>query len=279
MGSFELAGFGACHRSVVWPKSSTCSGRSEGVAGTSGSSPSLSTPPIPSATSPAARCCSQPPIRRPSCASAATTWGKPPMNSPSLALVSSDRLFIVATICWSGEPEAGARALAPLLAFGPPVAVGVSRRAFNLTAEASPQIDALLSRPAPGPPEPSDAPGVHWLGGSLGQLGDGAIHAIAERVGEARGGWSFSLGRYLHGKACRAPAAATPLVRPRGRYTYHFDAWWGGATDVVGGNINGGPSAPFDPHLRQLSERQRRRGRPRDLRRQFPASSEAQATV
>ena len=33
----------------------------------------------------------------------------------------------------------------------------------------------------------------------------------------------------MHGAVCRVSAADSPLPRPRGTFTYHFDAWWGSA--------------------------------------------------
>lgn len=152
-----------------------------------------------------------------------------------LTINGDDEKLIFATVCHAGTAPAATHDLAPLVAYGPPAAVGVSRRPYALTAASSAAVRAAAaahSRPATER-ESNDAPGVQWLGGSLDGLGDPAIAVVGEHLGRARGGWSFGLGHYMHGAACRVAPESTALVRKPGAFTYHFDAWWGNAVHAA----------------------------------------------
>ena len=142
-----------------------------------------------------------------------------------VGIVPSEQTLITAHVCWSGDMEKGREVLAPLLAYGPPLAVDLSERPYDQVGHASPQIQAILHR-APVAMALAAPPVQQQRGGSLGQISDAAIHAIVEQIGTARGSWSFSLVHHLHGAVCRVPPTSTALVRPLGSFSYHFNAEW-----------------------------------------------------
>ena len=142
-----------------------------------------------------------------------------------IGIVPAQSTLITAHICWSGDPTAGRKVLAPLLAYGPPLAVDIAERPYEQVSYASPSIQAILHRQLVAVAN-AESPAAQQQGGSLGTLSDAAIHVITERVGTARGHWSFSLVHYLHGAICRVPPAETALVRPPGSFSYHFNAEW-----------------------------------------------------
>ena len=149
-----------------------------------------------------------------------------------LAIVPAEQTLITAHMCWSGDTETGRKVLAPLLAYGPPLAVDLSERAYDQVGSTSPQIQAMLRR-APVGTAPAALPEGHQHGGSLGQVSDGAIHQIMERISTARGHWSFSLVHHLHGAVCRVPQAKTALMRPPGSFSYHFNAEWSSEDQTI----------------------------------------------
>ena len=159
--------------------------------------------------------------------------GAPDELAIEVGIVPAEQMLIVAQVCWSGDVETGERVLAPLLTYGPPLAVGVSQRPYNQIGYAPPEIQALLHRPPTNTPQSAETSGAQLRGGSLGQLGDGAIHEIIARLGTAQGRWGFSLTHHLHGVVCRSPPTNTALVRPQGSFSYHFDATWDDAGQAM----------------------------------------------
>ena len=142
-----------------------------------------------------------------------------------IGIVPAEQTLITAHVCWSGDMETGRKVLAPLLAYGPPLAVDLAERPYDQVSYTSPQIQAILRR-APVAGATAAPPAGHQHGGSLGRVSDAAIHHITERIGMAQGHWSFSLVHHLHGAICRVPPTKTALVRPPGSISYHFNAEW-----------------------------------------------------
>ena len=142
-----------------------------------------------------------------------------------VGIVPAEQTLITAHVCWSGDMEMGRKILAPLLAYGPPLAVDLSERPYDQLSSASSRIQAILRRP-PAPIATAAPPAIQQRGGSIGQVSDAAIHQIEERIGTARGTWSFSLVHHLHGAVCRIAPDETALVRPPGSFSYHFNAEW-----------------------------------------------------
>ncbi len=142
-----------------------------------------------------------------------------------IGIAPAEQTLITAHICWSGDMRTGRKVLAPLLAYGPPLAIDLSERPYDQVGYASPKIQAMLHRPPVAMAAAAPLAGQQ-RGGSIGQVSDAAIHAITERVGTAGANWSFSLVHHLHGTVCRIPPAKTALVRPSGSFSYHFNADW-----------------------------------------------------
>ena len=142
------------------------------------------------------------------------------------------RPVIFAMVSFLGEPDEAQRALAPLRAFAEPLADGVRTAPYPGVMSPTAEVAALFRPASDTPKEANDAPGIQWLGGSLDELDDAAITTIVEQIEIAQGGWAFNIGHHMHGAVCRATAADSPLPRPRGNFTYHFDAWWGSAASA-----------------------------------------------
>lgn len=139
------------------------------------------------------------------------------------------RRVIFVMPCFLGDPDEAQRAFAPLRSFARPLADGLRTAPYPGVMSPTAEV-GLLFRPDPdAPKEANDAPGIHWLGGSLGELDDAAIASIVEQIELAQGNWAFNVGHHMHGAVCRTSSADSPLPRPRGTFTYHFDTWWGSA--------------------------------------------------
>jgi FAD/FMN-containing dehydrogenase len=168
-------------------------------------------------------------------------------------VMTLERPVVFAVACWCGDAAAGARVLAPLRAFGPPLADGISVRPYFNTASpnaaivlsklglefairASNDFFASLACCRHRQNEPPTAAGSYWLGGSVDALTDGAIAAIVDRLAEAGHRTKFGLGHYLHGAVCEVDSGATPLIRPRGSLSYEFFTSWD-------------PEVPAQPHM------------------------------
>ncbi len=129
-------------------------------------------------------------------------------------------------LCWSGDVDTGRKVLAPLLAYGPPLAVDVTERPYSHFGYAAPQIQALL-RSVPVSLRKTAPRMGQRRAGSIGYVTDAAIHEITERIGMAQGDWRFGILHYLHGAVSRVPADKTALLRPLGSFSYNFIATWG----------------------------------------------------
>ncbi|HMF98975.1 MAG TPA: FAD-binding oxidoreductase [Vicinamibacterales bacterium] len=142
-------------------------------------------------------------------------------------IVIADQPVILCMVCWSGEPSEGERALAPLRAYGPPVADAIHAVGY---AHLTDRLSADFSTRAFGPPSGGAGPVVptfdYWKGGSLDQLTDQAIDQIVTIVQTASRGMSLGLGHYMHGHVCRVLGAETCLPRKEGQLTYFIDANW-----------------------------------------------------
>jgi FAD/FMN-containing dehydrogenase len=115
----------------------------------------------------------------------------------------------LALVCWSGRPERGSEAIAPL------------RRA---TAPLFEQMGVVpFARLAGGaPPLPAN---LFWRGASLDRLNDAAIAGLEEAVRRAPPGWSIGLGHVMHGRIA-APEAHTAFPRQAGKLAYFVNAGW-----------------------------------------------------
>jgi FAD/FMN-containing dehydrogenase len=142
-------------------------------------------------------------------------------------ILSPSKPVIFAMACYSGDERHAEAALAPLRNFGPPLADGLSVRAYADISDPAPAVGKLFEGPPPDPAEKHDSPGIYWLGASLETLNDSAIDTIVAQLSVAPRGWAFGLGHYLHGAICRVAPSATPLLRPKGSMAYHFDSFWG----------------------------------------------------
>jgi FAD/FMN-containing dehydrogenase len=143
------------------------------------------------------------------------------------SIVMLERPTVLCTACWSGDPAEGERALRPLREFGPPVADAIGLVPYALLTERpGPEFAARVFGPSPTTAPLTGQVYDHWRGGSLENLSDGVIDQVDIAIGGASRGMSMGLGHYMHGRICQVPAAATPLPRTAGQFTYFFDANW-----------------------------------------------------
>jgi hypothetical protein len=148
-----------------------------------------------------------------------------------LSIMMLDQPTILCAVCWSGEASEGDRTLRPLRAFGPPVADAISSVSYaHMTDRPGADFGARVFGPPPADARPSGVTNDYWKGGSLDDLGDQAIEQIASTIRSASRGMSVGIGHYMHGQICQVPAAAPPLPRIAGQFTYFFDANWRDAT-------------------------------------------------
>jgi FAD/FMN-containing dehydrogenase len=136
------------------------------------------------------------------------------------------RPMIFATFCFTGEAARAEAVLAPWRKFGPPLADGISAKPFTEFSRATPDVAKLMQGPPPDPAFRGMRPDIYWMGASLEALSGDAIRILVEQTKNAPAGWSISLGHYLHGAICDRADGATPMLRPKGSMTYHFDSYW-----------------------------------------------------
>ncbi|NNF15780.1 MAG: FAD-binding oxidoreductase [Gammaproteobacteria bacterium] len=149
-----------------------------------------------------------------------------------VAVMAPSRRLIVVMTSVLGDADKARQVLAPLRAFDKPLADGLRTVPYPGVVAPTNEVSQLFRPDSNSADEPNDAPGIQWLGGSLGELDDATIATIVEQVERARGGWAFNVGHHMHGAVCRTPAADSPLPRPRGTFTYHFATWWGSAASA-----------------------------------------------
>jgi FAD/FMN-containing dehydrogenase len=130
-----------------------------------------------------------------------------------LSFEPANRKFATIRLCWSGDLDAGERALRPLQRFATVTRDAIKVQAFADFANDEPRIDTMFLR-----------------GGELDALTIEAADAVAEVI--ANGGpqgCSIGLLHYMHGALCRPPAD-TPFPRPSGHLLYNIAATWQGNT-------------------------------------------------
>ena len=144
-----------------------------------------------------------------------------------MSIVMLDRPVVLCTVCWSGDPTEGERALRPLRTFGPPVADAIGSVPYmHLTDRPGPEFGALVFGPPPTTAPPAGQTFDYWRGGSLDNLNDGVIELVSSAIQGASRGMSMGLGHCMHGQICQVSTDATPLPRTAGQFTYFFDANW-----------------------------------------------------
>ena len=155
------------------------------------------------------------------------------LTAEVLVMAPAGRPIIFVMCCFLGTDEAASATFASLRAFGDPLADGLRRAAYPSVVTPTSEFGALFQGDSDAPQEERDAPGVQWLGGSIETLSDDAIEVIWNQVQQAKGGWAFNIGHYLHGVVCNPEQGSSPLPRPEGSFTYHFDAWWGSSANAL----------------------------------------------
>lgn len=130
-------------------------------------------------------------------------------------------------LCYSGDPANAETVLAPLFAYGPPLAHNVAQGAYSGSVDPSGEVADLLNAAPPAPPrQPDDVPGFVWSGFTAAPFSDGAIDAIAARLAAVAGTrWSFGCGYVVHGNGV-VDRETTAWPRQEGAVSFFLANSW-----------------------------------------------------
>jgi FAD/FMN-containing dehydrogenase len=121
-------------------------------------------------------------------------------------------------VCYSGDLQAGERAVRPLRAFGPPVEQGIQPMEFC----------ALQSGNDGGYPEGRQH---YWKSAWLTELGDGAIEVMLQFMASKPSAATGISLQQLHGEAARVDPAATAFAHRGYRYDFMILSQWDDPAD------------------------------------------------
>jgi hypothetical protein len=135
-----------------------------------------------------------------------------PPNSPMPPSIQGRPVCLVVA-CWTGEQQAGERALAPLRGFGRPLFDGIAAR---------PYVD-LQSAFDAGAPH-----GWHsyWKSCELPALTDETIHLLTEHAGRIESPRSYIIMFHMGGAVARVPEEATAYSQRKAVHNVNIDAVW-----------------------------------------------------
>lgn len=122
-------------------------------------------------------------------------------------------------LCYCGPLERGERLLAPVRAYGPPLADLIRPMRYS-------EMNSLIDEANP--------PGMqnYWKGNLLRELGDGAIDAIVEHAARVPSPRSVVLIDHLHGAASRVPPDATAFAHRHARHDVMTMSMWDDPADA-----------------------------------------------
>lgn len=132
---------------------------------------------------------------------------------PALPEELHGRLVCVINSCWCGPPEAGTAALAPLRAYGHPLADLTGLRPY-------PEHQAMLDPTAPH--------GWHyyWKSSEVAMLGDDLIDVLVEHTAKVASPRSYTLVFHLGGAIARVPEDATAYPHRSAGHAVIIDGAW-----------------------------------------------------
>ena len=136
------------------------------------------------------------------------------------------RPMIAAAICYSGDLDQANDVLRPLREFATPLADGIGVRPYAELEAVPENVAEYLAWPGVAVDGEDIEPGSYWQGVTVAALTDDVIASIDEAISEAPPGWSFGMGHVMRGALTMVGAADSPLPRPHGAVTLHFDAGW-----------------------------------------------------
>lgn len=139
---------------------------------------------------------------------------------------SGERPVIVAMVFYSGNERDAERVLAPLRAFGPPLADNLKKQDYGRVGLMTPSVSQFFTPVNLNIAGEKKEPGLYWQGKSVSSLTETAISNIVESVNNAPKGWAFGLGHVMRGAVTRVEPGSTPLNRPLHSTTVHFDIGW-----------------------------------------------------
>lgn len=132
---------------------------------------------------------------------------------PALPEAIHGRLVCVINSCWCGPPEAGTAALAPMRAYGHPLADLTGLRPY-------PEHQAMLDPTAPH--------GWHyyWKSSEVAMLGDDLIDVLVEHTAKVASPRSYTLVFHLGGAIARVPEDATAYPHRSAGHAIIIDGAW-----------------------------------------------------
>lgn len=134
--------------------------------------------------------------------------------------------MVAAAICYSGDLDQADAILRPLREFATPVADGIGQRPYAELEAVPENVAQYLAWPGLPLDGEDVEPGSYWQGVTVAALTDDVIASIDETISEAPPGWSFGMGHVMRGALTMVGSEDSPLPRPQGAVTLHFDAGW-----------------------------------------------------
>ena len=152
-----------------------------------------------------------------------------------VVIATAQEPLITITFCYAGDERQAAKAIEPLLRFGPPLADDVAVVPYARLGDVPAHLirrffgDAGENETAP---QPQGEAFNYWQGASLSDWSEPAIQALSDAFSVAAVGYSIGIGHYIHGQISRVADADTAIVRREGSYSYFFNVNWRGVGDA-----------------------------------------------
>ncbi len=127
-------------------------------------------------------------------------------------------------LCYTGDPDRAETVLAPLRAYGPPLADGISAGIYSGGVDPTGEA-ARLFAPLPEQHSVDDTPGNSATGVSAAPLSDALFDAIEAHIAGAPHNWRFGGGYYVRGAAI-VDNNASAWPRHEGQMSFFFSAGW-----------------------------------------------------
>jgi FAD/FMN-containing dehydrogenase len=140
--------------------------------------------------------------------STAVSLGVGPTGEPAVGIA----------VCWCGGLEDGERALAPLRAFGPPLADSIGPTSY-VSWQSAPDAGFPRGRLH------------HWKSGWLRHLTDAALDTLLEHVPQMPSSMSGVGLQHMHGAAGRVPGDATAFPHRADQYDFLILSQWADPAD------------------------------------------------
>ncbi len=134
--------------------------------------------------------------------------------------------MVAAMAYYSGDDRRAEAVLEPLRSFGPPLADGIRKQEYGRTGVLAPDVAPHFTTPNVELTNEPRENGLYWQGISISSLNEQTINSIDDAMNSAPRGWTFGLGHIMRGAVTQVESETSPLNRPFGSMTVHFDIGW-----------------------------------------------------